>query len=236
MRVFAPPPPPPPPPPPLPRWQLQFWASRLVKPINQVVSFLSAGPFARGRRRLLSRPGVLTRKPPPARRDAHQAAERSHAGDEGLHAGAPSALAVGGESLFVWVRQPRPSGQQLALPEREGPSRLGPCGTARLPPERCETFRPAALLCIALPLTLARPPLPARREQELRKHCVIGIVGGSDLVKIKEQLGNDCVTAYDYCFGQNGLEAFKAGEVRRRRRRRRRRRERTGTAFPPCFR
>lgn len=31
-------------------------------------------------------------------------------------------------------------------------------------------------------------------------------------VSLRRQLGDDCVTEYDYCFGQNGLEAFKAGE------------------------
>ena len=35
------------------------------------------------------------------------------------------------------------------------------------------------------------------------------IVGGSDLTKIKEQLGEDCVTKFDYVFSENGLAAFK---------------------------
>ena len=47
---------------------------------------------------------------------------------------------------------------------------------------------------------------------ELRKKVPIGIVGGSDLVKIKEQLGDNCISEYDYVFAQNGLEAFKGGE------------------------
>ena len=47
---------------------------------------------------------------------------------------------------------------------------------------------------------------------ELREKVPIGIVGGSDLEKIKEQLGSDCITEYDYVFAQNGLQAFKAGE------------------------
>ena len=47
--------------------------------------------------------------------------------------------------------------------------------------------------------------------QELRKTCAVGIVGGSDLAKICEQLGADAPQAYDYVFAENGLVAFKAG-------------------------
>ena len=65
-----------------------------------------------------------------------------------------------------------------------------------------------------------------------RQTCTVGIVGGSDLVKICEQLGADgtpqrvlsaqlavisfsfaAVTAYDYLFAENGLVAYKAGEL-----------------------
>jgi len=49
--------------------------------------------------------------------------------------------------------------------------------------------------------------------QELRKTLPVGIVGGSDLKKIKEQLGDDAETAYDYLFSENGLVAHKAGEL-----------------------
>ena len=41
----------------------------------------------------------------------------------------------------------------------------------------------------------------------------VGIVGGSDLKKIKEQLGDDAETAYDYLFSENGLVAHKAGTL-----------------------
>jgi len=66
---------------------------------------------------------------------------------------------------------------------------------------------------------------PARRDaspemlkvlSELRKKAVIGFVGGSDLVKIKEQLevaGSNVLTAFDYCFAENGLTAYKSGQV-----------------------
>ena len=45
--------------------------------------------------------------------------------------------------------------------------------------------------------------------------CKVGIVGGSDFKKIKEQLGSDkwananFVDNFDYVFGENGLTAFK---------------------------
>jgi phosphomannomutase len=48
--------------------------------------------------------------------------------------------------------------------------------------------------------------------QELRKYVKVGIVGGSDLVKIQEQLGSNVLTAYDYVFSENGLVAHKGGE------------------------
>ncbi|WIA33551.1 hypothetical protein OEZ86_006675 [Tetradesmus obliquus] len=48
--------------------------------------------------------------------------------------------------------------------------------------------------------------------QELRKVVKVGIVGGSDLVKIQEQLGDNVLTAYDYVFSENGLVAHKGGE------------------------
>ncbi|KAK9835014.1 hypothetical protein WJX81_004615 [Elliptochloris bilobata] len=48
--------------------------------------------------------------------------------------------------------------------------------------------------------------------QHLRKHVTVGIVGGSDFLKICEQLGSDAATAYDYLFAENGLVAYKAGE------------------------
>ncbi|KAJ2752053.1 Phosphomannomutase 1 [Coemansia nantahalensis] len=45
----------------------------------------------------------------------------------------------------------------------------------------------------------------------LRKKCVVGFVGGSDLAKQKEQLGEDVLGAFDFCFSENGLTAFRRG-------------------------
>ena len=48
---------------------------------------------------------------------------------------------------------------------------------------------------------------------KLKETCVIGIVGGSDLVKMEEQMGGDgCTRMYDYVFSENGLLAFKDGK------------------------
>jgi phosphomannomutase len=47
--------------------------------------------------------------------------------------------------------------------------------------------------------------------KKLREKIVIGVVGGSDLVKQKEQLG-DSPNMFDYCFSENGLLAYRDGE------------------------
>ncbi|KAJ2503773.1 Phosphomannomutase 1, partial [Coemansia sp. RSA 2049] len=47
---------------------------------------------------------------------------------------------------------------------------------------------------------------------DLRKKCVVGFVGGSDLAKQKEQLGNDALDMFDFCFSENGLTAFRKGQ------------------------
>lgn len=49
--------------------------------------------------------------------------------------------------------------------------------------------------------------------KELKRKVVIGYVGGSDLAKQKEQLGEDAATTlFDYGFSENGATAFKAGQ------------------------
>ncbi|KAK9366638.1 eukaryotic phosphomannomutase [Lipomyces kononenkoae] len=47
---------------------------------------------------------------------------------------------------------------------------------------------------------------------ELRKKVAIGFVGGSDLAKQKEQLGDNVIDIFDYCFSENGLTAYRLGE------------------------
>ncbi|CAG8443515.1 4117_t:CDS:2 [Diversispora eburnea] len=47
--------------------------------------------------------------------------------------------------------------------------------------------------------------------KKLRKKVVIGFVGGSDLSKQKEQLGESVIEDFDYAFSENGLTAYKLG-------------------------
>ncbi|WOL05617.1 phosphomannomutase [Canna indica] len=49
--------------------------------------------------------------------------------------------------------------------------------------------------------------------RELREVVTVGVVGGSDLVKITEQLGKSVLNDYDYVFSENGLLAHKTGEL-----------------------
>ncbi|UJR38563.1 hypothetical protein I4U23_031229 [Adineta vaga] len=50
--------------------------------------------------------------------------------------------------------------------------------------------------------------------QEVRKKCLIGLVGGSDIVKIVEQIGGtNAIAKYDYVFAENGLVAYKNGNL-----------------------
>lgn len=48
-------------------------------------------------------------------------------------------------------------------------------------------------------------------QTTLKKSCDIAIVGGSDLRKIKKQLGEDIFSKYHYVFAENGLIAYKNG-------------------------
>ncbi|KAG0567790.1 hypothetical protein KC19_7G161000 [Ceratodon purpureus] len=65
-------------------------------------------------------------------------------------------------------------------------------------------------------LTPARKNVSAKMLQflqELRKVVAVGVVGGSDLIKISEQLGQTAIFDYDYLFSENGLVAHKEGEL-----------------------
>ncbi|KAF7117134.1 hypothetical protein RHSIM_RhsimUnG0002300 [Rhododendron simsii] len=46
-----------------------------------------------------------------------------------------------------------------------------------------------------------------------RQVVTMGVVGGSDLVKISEQLGSSVINDYDYIFAENGLVAHKDGKL-----------------------
>ncbi|GME67909.1 unnamed protein product [[Candida] boidinii] len=62
------------------------------------------------------------------------------------------------------------------------------------------------------PARLTVSPEMKKTLEELRKKCVIGFVGGSDLSKQVEQLGPTVLADFDYCFSENGLTAYKKGE------------------------
>ena len=47
----------------------------------------------------------------------------------------------------------------------------------------------------------------------LSKKITVGIVGGSDLPKQEEQLGEGIANVFPYNFSQNGLVAYKNGEL-----------------------
>lgn len=49
--------------------------------------------------------------------------------------------------------------------------------------------------------------------KELSNKITVGIVGGSDLPKQEEQLGEGIVNVFPYNFSQNGLVAYKNGEL-----------------------
>lgn len=49
--------------------------------------------------------------------------------------------------------------------------------------------------------------------QRLKQITYIGFVGGSDLAKQQEQLGQDCTQFFDFSFSENGATAFKNGQL-----------------------
>uniref|UniRef100_A0A1A8JDT0 Phosphomannomutase n=1 Tax=Nothobranchius kuhntae TaxID=321403 RepID=A0A1A8JDT0_NOTKU len=58
----------------------------------------------------------------------------------------------------------------------------------------------------------ATPEMKALLEK-LRTRVRVGVVGGSDLSKIQEQLGDDVIQIVDYVFAENGLVAYKNGQL-----------------------
>lgn len=48
---------------------------------------------------------------------------------------------------------------------------------------------------------------------KLKQLVRVGVVGGSDLNKIKEQLGDDVIERVDYVFAENGLVAYRFGQL-----------------------
>lgn len=64
---------------------------------------------------------------------------------------------------------------------------------------------------LTLPRKTATPDM-LKFLQDLRQVVAVGVVGGSDLSKITEQLGKTAILDYDYVFSENGLVAYKDGQ------------------------
>jgi len=66
--------------------------------------------------------------------------------------------------------------------------------------------------------TLTKPRNVATEDmhafiKELKNKVAVGVVGGSDLAKIQEQMGHDVLTNFDFVFSENGLMAYKDGKL-----------------------
>jgi len=78
--------------------------------------------------------------------------------------------------------------------------------------------RPGRILLFDVDGTLTLPRLKMTNQmveffKEVRKDNYIAIVGGSDLAKQKEQIGEHVLNEWDYVFSENGLQAFKEGSL-----------------------
>lgn len=49
--------------------------------------------------------------------------------------------------------------------------------------------------------------------QKVTEKVVVGLVGGSDLVKINEQMNGKVLTAFTHVFSENGLVYHRNGEL-----------------------
>lgn len=64
-------------------------------------------------------------------------------------------------------------------------------------------------------LTPARKTISSEMRETLRKlreKVVVGFVGGSDLPKQVEQIGEDVLDLFDFSFAENGLTAYRLGQ------------------------
>jgi len=81
------------------------------------------------------------------------------------------------------------------------------------------TTRAKTLLLFDVDGTLTAPRLQVTEEMEkflyssVKTNATVGVVGGSDIKKIAEQMkGMDVVKKFDYFFSENGLVAYKEGQ------------------------
>jgi len=79
-----------------------------------------------------------------------------------------------------------------------------------------ENPRIIALFDVDGTLTIPRGEITPKMMDFMKKlssKITVGIVGGSDLAKQEEQLGNGIVKVFPWNFSQNGLVAYKNGEI-----------------------
>ena len=79
-----------------------------------------------------------------------------------------------------------------------------------------EKPRTIALFDVDGTLTIPRGEITPEMKEfmlELSKKITVGIVGGSDLPKQEEQLGEGIAKVFPWNFSQNGLVAYKNGEL-----------------------
>jgi phosphomannomutase len=62
------------------------------------------------------------------------------------------------------------------------------------------------------------PPRIMKMLTLLREKVRIAFVGGSDLEKQKEQIGNSCTQIFDFCFPENGVSFYKDGKLEKQER------------------
>ena len=59
---------------------------------------------------------------------------------------------------------------------------------------------------------LIKPEMEIVLQEKLKKKVKVGLVSGSDLKKLSEQMGGeDVIQKFDYVFPENGLVAYKNG-------------------------
>ena len=67
---------------------------------------------------------------------------------------------------------------------------------------------------LTAPRLVVSPEMEAFLYNEAKPVATLGLVGGSDIGKISEQMrGRDVVSKFDYFFSENGLVAYKQGQL-----------------------
>jgi len=66
---------------------------------------------------------------------------------------------------------------------------------------------------LTVPRSTITPSMQSFMDALPSRGVTVGIVGGSDLEKQREQLGEDACERYEFSFSQNGLVAWRGGKV-----------------------